>query len=64
MNSFKKCVKLFSSGYYFPLYISPLKTCFKNPSVPTSIDLMTTNQPRSFKHSMVVKTGLLDFHKM
>ena len=37
------------------------KTCFKNP---TWIDLMITNRPRSFKHSMVVKTGSLDFSKM
>ena len=40
------------------------KTCFKNPSAPTCIDLMTTNRPRSFKHSMVVETVLSDFHKM
>ena len=40
------------------------KTCFKNPSAPTCIDLMITNRPRSFQHSMVVETGLSDFHKM
>ena len=34
------------------------------PSVPTCIDLMIANQPRSFKDSMVVKTGLSNFHKM
>ena len=33
------------------------KTCFKNP---TWIDLMITNRPRSFKHSMVAKY----FHKI
>ena len=40
------------------------KTCFKNPSASTCIDLMITNRTRPFKHSMVVKTGLSDFHKM
>ena len=39
------------------------KGCFKNPSAPT-LDLMITNRPRSFKHSMVVETGLSDFHKV
>ena len=39
-------------------------TCFKNPERPTCIDLMLTNSPRSFQNSMVVETGLSDFHKM
>ena len=38
------------------------KTCLKDPSVPACIDLMTTNRSRSLKHSMVVETGLSDFH--
>ena len=39
------------------------KGCFKNPSAPT-LDLMITNRPRSFKHSVVVETGLSDFRKV
>ena len=40
------------------------KTCFKNPTCPTCIDLILTNRPRSFQDSIVVETGLSDFHKM
>ena len=40
------------------------KTCFKNPSAPTCKDLIITNQPRAFKHYMVIETGFSDFHKM
>ena len=39
-------------------------TCFKNPEKPTCIDLMLTNKPKSFIKSIVVETGLSDFHKM
>ena len=35
-----------------------------NPQKPSSIDLLLTNKPRSFKYSCVIKTGLSDFHKM
>ena len=45
----------FSETYNFTSIIKD-KTYFKNPSIPTCIDLMITNWPRSFKHSMVVKT--------
>ena len=38
--------------------------CLKNPCAPTCIVLMIKNQPRSFKHSMVIETGLSDFHSM
>ena len=40
------------------------KSCFKNPSAPTCKDLIITNQPRAFKHYMVIETGFSDFHKM
>ena len=38
--------------------------CLKNPCAPTCIVLMIKNQPRFFKHSMVIETGLSDFHSM
>ena len=40
------------------------KTCFKNPDKTTCIDLIITNRPKSFQNSMVIETGLSDFHKM
>ena len=40
------------------------RTCFKNPSNPSLIDLILTNRPRSFQDSHVIETGLSDHHKM
>ena len=40
------------------------KTCFKNPHNPSCIDLIITNRQKSFQNSMVIETGLSDFHKM
>ena len=40
------------------------KTCFKNQNNPSCIDLIITNRPKSFQNSMVIETGLSDFHKM
>ena len=40
------------------------KTCFKNPHNPLCDDLFITNRPISFQNSMVIETGLSDFHKM
>ena len=39
-------------------------TCFKNPEKPSCIDLMLTNRYRSFTNTVVVETGLSDFHRM
>ena len=39
-------------------------TCFKNTENPSCIDLILTNSPKSFQHSMAIETGLSDFHKM
>ena len=49
--------------YYFKSLIKD-KTCFKNPEKPSCIDLIITNRPNSFQNSMVIDTGLSDFHKM
>ena len=40
------------------------KTCFKNPTKPTWIDLIVTSKSKCFRDSMVIETGLSDFHKM
>ena len=40
------------------------KHFFKNPQNPSCIDLIITNNPRSFEGSMTIETGLSDFHKL
>ena len=37
-------------------------TCFKSCENPSCIDLILTNKPRSFQNSIVLETGLSDFH--
>ena len=39
-------------------------TCFKNVTNPTNIDLILTNKQKMFKNTMVIETGLSDFHKL
>ena len=39
-------------------------TCFKNPLNPSCIDLILTNKTRSFQDTIVVETGISDFHQM
>ena len=39
-------------------------TCYKNPSSPSCIDLIFTNKPMSFQHTIVIETGISDFLKM
>ena len=39
-------------------------TCYKNPENPSSIDLILTNNLRSFQNSCVIETGVSDFHRM
>ena len=39
-------------------------TCFKSTENPSSIDIILTNKKHSFQHTMVIETGLSDFHKM
>ena len=40
------------------------KTCFKNSTKPTCIDLIVTNRPKCFQDTVLFETGLSDFHKM
>ena len=39
-------------------------TCFKSVQNSSCIDLILTNRPNSFQNSMVIETGLSDFHKL
>ena len=39
-------------------------TCFKKTLNPSSIDVILTNRFRSFQNSVVIETGLSDYHKM
>ena len=45
-------------------YLIKDKTCFKNPTKPTYIDLIITNRPKCSQYFVVIETGLSDFHKM
>ena len=40
------------------------KTCFKNPSNPSCVDLFHTSSYRSFQNTSTISTGLSEFHKM
>ena len=40
------------------------KTCFKNPTKPTCIDLTVTNRPKFFQDTVVLETKLSDFHNV
>ena len=40
------------------------KTCFKNHTKPTCINLIVTNRPKCFQDTVVLETGLSDFRKM
>ena len=39
-------------------------TFYKNPSNPSSIEVMLTNSPKSFLNSTTIKSGLSDHHKL
>ena len=39
-------------------------TCFKNPSNPSSIDVILSNRCKRFFSSMAIETGLSDHHKL
>ena len=39
-------------------------TCFKNPSKPSCIDLFLTSNPRSFRNTTAVSTGLSCFQEL
>ena len=41
-----------------------VQTCYVNAEKPSGIDLLLTNQPKSFLSLSVVQTGLSDFHNM
>ena len=39
-------------------------TCFKNAQNPTCVDLIMTNSPKSFQHSLCIETGIFDYHTL
>ena len=39
-------------------------TCFRNPENPTCIDLLLTNSKTNFDETVVLESGLSDFHKL
>ena len=56
----QECMKFFCETYDLSSLIK-VPTFYKNLSW---IDLILTNQPKSFQNSSVGETGLFDFHKM
>ena len=48
-----------------PTFVTIAKaTCYKNPEIPSCIDLIVTNSPRMLQNSSVMEIHLPDFHKM
>ena len=56
-------MELFNENYDLENLINEA-TCFKNPSNPSSIDVMLTNDKSSDQNSVTLETGLSDHHKM
>ena len=52
-----------SAKIYHVTDIIKQPTCFKNPSHPSCIDLLLTNNGNCFQKSSVFETGLSNFHK-
>ena len=44
--------------------LTNLTKYYKNPEIPTYINLILTNKPKYFQNSITIETGLSDFHKM
>ena len=40
------------------------KTCFKSIENPSCVDLIITDNPGSFQHTIVFETGISDHHKL
>ena len=60
---FEDDMKVFCETYNLKNLINE-PTCYKNPSNPSSIDVMLTNRKNCFQNSITIETGLSDFHKM
>ena len=59
----KPCISQFLHQYEAKNLVKD-KTCFKSINNPSCIDLFITNKPNSFQNTIVISTGLSDFHKM
>ena len=44
--------------------LSNTPTCFKNPKNPSCIDLLLTNSKKNFNQTVVLESGLFDFHQL
>ena len=44
--------------------LSNTPTCFKHPENPSCIDLLLTNSKNNFDETVVLESGLSDFHKL
>ena len=57
------CMSGFCDTFGHKSFIKDATSC-KNPENRSSIDLIPTNNPRSFQNSCVSEIGLSDFHRM
>ena len=68
MDDFNVCVEEISMPGFCDTFglksLTKDAACYKNPNNPSSIDLILTNNPRSFQNSYVIETGLSDFHRI
>ena len=58
--------KLVCQGFVMQSFKSHIKdvTCYKNPEILSTIDLILTNNPRRFQNYCIIETSLSDFHRM
>ena len=63
MEVSEDAMRVFCDTYDLKSLIN-VPTCFKSLSNPSSIDLILTNNPRSFMNTQVIETGLSDHHLM
>ena len=56
-------MQVFCSTYSFRCLVKD-PTCFKSSSNPSCIDLILTNKFGCFQNTLVIETGLSDFHKL
>ena len=59
-----EAVSDFSQVYDCRNIIKKTPTCFKKPQIPSCIDLIITNKPRSCEMFMTIETELSNFHKL
>ena len=63
VNTNDSCLSVFCGAFNLKSLIKT-PAYYKNLEKPSCIDLILTNNPRSFQNTYMFKTGLSDFHRM